>query len=147
MKGKYLSVTLFVFVASLFLLRLNHIKIAYSITDHVVISEIQTSGSGDTDDEFVELYNPTNNAVNLNNWKLTKKTQLGTESDLVTSFSGSIPAHGYFLIAHNDYDGTPVEDITYNVTILADNNTVLLYDELSSLVDKVGLGTATPQLV
>ena len=36
---------------------------------HVVISEIQIAG-GNSNDEFVELYNPTNASVNLTGWRL-----------------------------------------------------------------------------
>lgn len=119
-------------------------KSVYSVAGHVVISEVQIGGTTSTD-EFVELYNPTDIPVDLTNWRLSKKTAGGTESDIIAStMSGTIAAHGYFLIAHaNDYDGVSAADMTYSgaVTVAA-NNTVLLYDGTGALMDKVGMGTA-----
>ncbi len=113
---------------------------------HVVISEIQISGVTPTD-EFIELYNPTLSDVNLTNWKLTKKTSGGGESDLVSSLSGTIKSHGFFLIAPTpDYTGVTVPDITYATSSasIAANNTVILYGgDGVTVVDMVGLGSAT----
>src|SRR3989344_2714382 len=74
-------------------------KSTYSaLATYVVISEVQIGG-GVADDEFVELYNPTESSVDLSGWRLTRKNTAGTtENNLVASLSGSIPAHGYFLI-------------------------------------------------
>lgn len=113
---------------------------------HVVISEVQISGSSDADDEFVEVYNPTNSVVDLTGWRLTRKTSTGTQSNLVASMSGSLASHSYFLIAPSpDYLGSTVQDLNYSTTSrLAASNTVLLYSDAGiTLVDKVGLGTAT----
>ena len=122
-------------------------KSTYSaLATHVVISEIQVGG-GVADDEFVELYNPTTSSVDLSGWRLTRKTAAGTtENNLVASLSGSIPAHGYFLVAHPDYDGAVAEDMVYSATssAIAANNSVVLYSDAGvTVVDKVGMGTAT----
>jgi hypothetical protein len=113
----------------------------HAAVDHVVISEVQLSG-GVPNDEFIELYNPTTMPISLENWKLTKKTQTGTESSLVASMSGVIPFHGYYLIARPEYDGSTVPDITYSAEILSTNNTVLLYDDKNILIDKIGFNAA-----
>src|SRR3989344_1779892 len=125
----------------LLLLGFGQKNFVYSVTGHPVISEIQIAG-GVTNDEFVELYNPTEEAVNLNNWKLTKKTAGGTESDLVSTLSGTIAPHGYFLIAHSDFDGSATPDATYSGEIIAINNTVLLYNQSMIAEDKAGMGDA-----
>lgn len=108
----------------------------------VVISEIQLAGAT-ADDEFVELYNPTSSAVSLAGFRLTRKTSTGTQSNLVASLTGSIPAHGYFLVGPPGFSGA---DATYSATMnrIAANNSILLYSDAGvTLVDKVGLGTAT----
>lgn len=130
------TIFLLTFLSPIFSTKLN------ASTTHIVISEIQTAGTTSTD-EFVELYNPTGDAVSLTNWKLTKKTAGGTESDLVPTLTGSILPHGYVLLGHTNYDGIPTADSTYADQSLADNNTVLLYDQNGILVDKVGFGSAT----
>lgn len=118
--------------------------------NYVVISEIQISGAT-AEDEFVELYNPTENDISLNNWALKRKTQSGiNEYYLVSpsSFRGTIPSHGFFLIAHpTGYDklSTGVEpDLTYSSASysLTKHNTVLLYNNQGEIVDKVGYGSA-----
>ena len=111
---------------------------------NIVISEIQIGG-GTADDEFVELYNPTENDVDLTGWALKRKTAGGTQNNLVASIAGTIAAHGYFLMAHPSYHELTTPDQPYSATssALAANNTVLLYDGDDEIVDKVGMGTAT----
>jgi len=135
------------FLAPSLLLSVLVPHLVYSAANHVLISEIQIAGSS-ADDEFVELYNPTDADILLDDWRLSKKTASGTESNLVSSLSGTIPAGGYFLIAHSDtaYDDLVAPDLYYSApsNALASNNTVLLYSDAGfTLVDKVGMGTAT----
>lgn len=115
--------------------------------NHIVISEIQVAGVT-ADDEFVELYNPTNQSVDLSGWRLKRESSsASSSSNLVSSMSGTIPSHGYFLIAFPvSYTGSVTPDLTYSATssAIAPNNTVLLYSNAgTSLVDKVGMGTAS----
>ena len=48
-----------------------------SAATHVVISEIQIEG-GTADDEFVELYNPTGLAVDMEGWRLRRTSASGS---------------------------------------------------------------------
>ena len=116
-------------------------------TSHVIINEIQTAGAS-SNDEFVELFNPTDTPVILDGFKLGKKTKSGSESTLLSSatstkFLGIIPAHGYFLIAHPDYKGSLPADLAYSSSSsISSDNTLLLYDKSGTLLDKVGFGAA-----
>ncbi|QQS38368.1 lamin tail domain-containing protein [Candidatus Woesebacteria bacterium] len=115
-----------------------------ALSNHVVISEIQISGNS-ANDEFVELYNPTGSAINLEGWRLTRKTASGTESNLIANISGTIPANGYFLITHASYEGSTTADSNYSATsnAIASNNTVILYSDAGvTMMDKVGMGNA-----
>lgn len=116
-----------------------------ALSTHVVISEVQVAGATTTD-EFIEIYNPTGSDVNLSNWRLGRKTQSGTNAtDLVSSLSGTIESHGYFLIASDSYTGAVVADVTYASasSSIANNNSVTLYDGSDTTVDLVGLGSST----
>ncbi len=116
-------------------------------TSHIIINEIQVAGEN-SNDEFVELFNPGDTPIDLERYKLTKKTKTGsTESTLVSTskFSGLIGAHGYFLISHPDYGESIDADLIYSGSsyYISSDNTVLLYNENGDLLDKVGFGAAS----
>lgn len=121
----------------------------FGIATHIVISEVQISGDGGSaaDDEFVELYNPTNSTVVMSGWRLRRKNSAGTEANLVLTLSGTVPARGYFLIGHGTgYNGSTALDVVYSApsNALLNNYTVLLYSDAGiTLVDKVAFGTGT----
>jgi DNA/RNA endonuclease YhcR with UshA esterase domain len=129
------------------LLGASSVSASHSTTDHVVISEIQVGMSGVSNDEFVELYNPTDCPIDTNGYRLWRKTATGsTEGSLVESIDRIIPAHGYLLIASPEYTGSSSKDVQYSTTShIASNNTVILYadQERTQIVDKVGMGTAS----
>ena len=116
------------------------------IASHVVISEVQIAGV-DADDEFIELYNPTGTPISLEGWRLSKKTSGGSESNLLTAFPAtSIPSHGFCLVVHKTgYQGLVTEDAKYSTAqSIAANSTVILYSDAgSTVVDKVGFGSAS----
>jgi len=116
-----------------------------SAFNNVVINEIQIAGSGGSQDEFVELYNPTAGAIDITGWRLTRATNTGGDGgNLVASLSGIVPASGYFLVANDDFSGI-TEDQLYSVAgnnVAADNTVSLYSDAGVTLVDRVGLGNA-----
>lgn len=120
----------------------------------VLITEIQVAGET-ARDEFIELYNSTENEIDLSGWKLRRKTSSGEDESALVSdafFSGTLPAKHHFLIIpqaeegeENPYTGSTQEDLTYSSASysITNNNTVLLYDQNDFLIDKVGYGEAT----
>lgn len=123
--------------------------------NHVVISEIQVAGGGLTpsaDDEFIELYNPTPDAVDISSWSIQKETTGGafTRKNFVSP--AVIPAYGYYLIANNSYDNAANvnPDLWHNsfnlattgtTVFLVRDQTPLTTGEEESIVDRVGIGT------
>lgn len=114
-----------------------------ALAEHIVISEVQISGET-PNDEFVELYNPTASDMDLTGWRLARKTSGTSSANLVTNISGSIPAHGYFLVTPpTGYTGTTPADLVYSPagTRISADNTVYLYgSDSATLVDKVAIG-------
>lgn len=123
------------------LIKTNPVESAIAL--NLVISEIKVAGVSDVDDEFIELYNPTSSPVNLAGWRVTRMTSTGTESNLIASMSGTIPAHGFFLLANDESPASPSADLIYASAVAA-NNTINLYSDAgNTLIDRVGFGTAS----
>ena len=112
----------------------------------VLINEVQIAGET-ADDEFVELYNPTAQPIDMTGWSLKKKSSGGSESTVVTAsrFENKIiPAHGYLLLVHTEsYRGTSAPDVEWPKSYpIAANNTLLLYRGDGAVADKIGFGSA-----
>ena len=113
----------------------------------ILISEIKLSGgTSHTTDEFIELYNPTKEAIEISGFRLVKITSSGNEYDLITSIEPiTVQGFGFFLITHPDgYEGSVIADLTYDTSnSIATNNTIVLYDSAGVAVDIVGFGTVS----
>ena len=119
-----------------------------SSIDHLVIAAIQIVGTA-TDDDFVKIYNPTSNMVDLSGWKLRKKSSTGTDSSLREFPKGSaIVPSGYFVWASsaNGFAQSIGADASSTGTLAA-NNSVALFDGSGAQVDAVAWGTGTNQYV
>src|SRR3989338_6524945 len=135
---KSLFIRAFLFVLS-FILFLPSVVIAEIKADHLVISEIQTSGGpGKTNYDFIELYNPTNAEVDLKGYRLVKRTKNGTTDTTVKSFTSSalIPARSFYLWANNDYSGVSADSRT-SQTISDDNAVAVRFgpEDTGTVVD------------
>ncbi|MBU4374902.1 lamin tail domain-containing protein [Patescibacteria group bacterium] len=115
-----------------------------AVSSTIVISEIMIGQTGAAKNEFIELYNSTNNNIDLTGYGLKKKTGSGNESNLVSSskFLGAIPPNGYFLIAYPAYQGEINADLAYSGSSysISSDNTIILYDSNGNIIDKVGFG-------
>lgn len=114
----------------------------------VILSEVQIEGEKAAD-EFVELYNDSNDSVNLSGWSLRRKSAGDTTakgSSLKTfGSSDTIPANGYFLWTNS---GSILKDLADTTTSssLSDNNSLALYDKNGDLIDSLtwGIGHTLP---
>lgn len=131
-----------------------------NVPKKILINEIQIGGEA-AKDEFIELYNPNSVDVDMSGFALKKKVFSeihpdGAESNLVSSanFSGTIAAHGYFLIVPHQnedgsekYTGSKIPNLHYSGRdySITPNNVVLLYNNNATpvLLDKVGYGLAS----
>ncbi len=101
----------------------------------VVINEVAWMGTAaDYSDEWIELYNNTDQDIDLAGWSLAAAD--GTPN---IPLSGVIPAHGYFLLERSD-DSTVSDipaDLIYTGALENDPNaeSLTLYDGIGQVVD------------
>lgn len=103
----------------------------------VVINEVAWGGTaGSASDEWIELYNPTEEAVDLTGWILAfgeKTIELGVEAD------NTLEVGGYFLLERTD-DGTVSDveaDVLYSGTLSNDGTAIELQNADGEVVDRV----------
>ena len=129
-------------------------KVSADIATYVVVNEAQTdsiNGAGGTNDDWVELFNPTDSDVVLDGWSLQRSTSGGTIYR--QTLSGTILANGYFLVVRGDADdanlisqadllaGTSFSLSNENAIYLVDNDETIDPDlSDSNIVDYVGWG-------
>lgn len=117
-------------------------------TDHIVISEIQTRGISDHNDEFIELYNPTDSPISLSGLSVQKKVETGGTFEKYDLPADSISAYGYYLIARPEYSNVSVPadtiqsifNMSYhggNIALVGDTN-VLSGCSDPDVIDMVG---------
>jgi hypothetical protein len=124
---------------------------------NIVINEVYGGGgnSGATyKNDFIELYNNEDHAVDLAGWSVQYNSATGSGSWQVTLLSGTIPAHGFFLIKEAAGTGgttnLPTPDVTGSIAMGATSGKVLLSNSVTAqtgsnpttgVVDKIGYGT------
>ena len=105
----------------------------------VVISEFQTVGN----DEFVEIYNPTNNWVDISGWKISGSNSSGGTQTRATIPSSTILRSGqYYLVANNSYTGNVSPNLRYGTSI-SDNGGIGLLTASDDIVDEVGMSAGS----
>ncbi len=111
-------------------------------SQNILISEIQIYPTGN---RFIELYNPNDIPIDLTGWSVKKKTSSGKEDSLLASSrlkGKSILPKSYFLLTNEEeYSGNVLPDVSWaKSNYIAKDNTIILYDNNQSVVDKVGFG-------
>jgi hypothetical protein len=110
-----------------------------AIDQTVLISAVQTSGVN-TNDDFIELYNPTCADINLSDWKIKKRIKSGTESSIGT-LKNIIPAKGYYL--WENISGTLADkpDYATKTYYLANDYSIALFNKEDVQIDSITWGT------
>ncbi|GMQ58696.1 hypothetical protein AN1V17_30910 [Vallitalea sediminicola] len=101
----------------------------------VVINEICWMGTTTSAyDEWIELYNNTNNNIDLNGWTL--KAVDGTPS---INLSGTIPAKSFYLLERTDNTSVPSinADLIYTGSLENSSETLQLKDNNGNTIDSV----------
>jgi hypothetical protein len=126
-----------------------------AMADHLVINEIHIDGvvgAGGAEDDWVEIYNPTQLDVDLTGWSLQKHSKLASSTITKIALSGTIKAGGYYLAVRNTATSSllALADLTSSGVALSGDNTVYLVNDNikienkndENIVDFAGFGLA-----
>jgi len=100
----------------------------------VLINEIAWMGSANSaNDEWLELFNNTDNLIDLSSWILKSG-----DENIKISLEGTIPAKGFYLLERTDNSSVPnVEaDFIYKGALLNSGANLILYDNSNRTVDQ-----------
>ena len=110
---------------------------------NVVISEFRTRGPAGDTDEFIEIFNPTTNPIDISGWMIWEADLFVVPTTpFFTVPAGKILASGqHYLVANNSINGyseAVPADGTYNSTSIPDISGIALTDSSEAYVDMVG---------
>ncbi len=122
---------------------------AYALTNPsgMLIVEVQTGSSTSASEEFIELYNQSDTAINLANYRIeytsASSTNFATPSRVI-SLSGTLSSHGRYLIASSGYL-TQQANTSFAATLAKTGGQIRLVSTENSLIihDLVGWGSAS----
>lgn len=111
----------------------------------IIISEIMVGVDKNANYEFIELYNPTPNIIDLTGWSIKKKNSGGGESTLISSsrFENKIILpNQYFLLANEGGYGpavSPQADVLWpkSYTLSNKNNAIILYNSSEKGIEEI----------
>ncbi|HRY30168.1 MAG TPA: fibronectin type III domain-containing protein, partial [Elusimicrobiota bacterium] len=116
------------------------------IQSHLLISQIKL---GTAELDFVELYNPSTNTINLQGLPLYyhRRTNTGTDTNVALTYvNTSIAPHSFFVFAPDStVTGGVAPDATNTVDMYSGNSSIyisLSATELVNVIDVLGTGTA-----
>jgi len=101
----------------------------------VVINEIAWMGTQTSyNDEWIELYNPLESPVLLDNWTLETK-----DNSLIINLKGTIRAKSYFLLERTDDTTIPniTADLIYKGGMNNQGKHLLLLDNSGKIIDEI----------
>jgi hypothetical protein len=116
----------------------------------VIINEVAWSGTvASSDDEWIELYNPGNSAVDMTGWLLYgDDNTLNKVGSPNITLSGTIPARGFYLLERNEQAVSDVKADQLYTGVLGNNPTgerLYLKDDSGKTIDTANLdGGAWP---
>ena len=116
-----------------------------STLEHIVISEIMAGSEKNNNHDFVELYNPQSEAVNLEGYTLSY--QLDRENDYITLYHWDsytlIPAFGHYLLGYNGENFDLSVDADFNQNLISSKGSLTLLNGSDKIQDTLCWGKQT----
>ncbi len=109
--------------------------------NHLIIVEVQIRGEKANND-FIKIYNPLDNDLDISGYRLRKRSSTGRESSIRVFPQGSrILAKNYFLWANSkDNYHLTLEANVWSTSILAKNNSICLLNPEGAILDALSWG-------
>ncbi len=111
------------------------LNLAFASSNDIVINEIAWTGTTNSaNDEWIELYNPTTQEIDLTGWTLT-----ATDGTPNITLEGILAANGYFLLERTDDSSAPnvIADQIYTGALGNSGEKLELRDDQNNLIDSV----------
>lgn len=115
----------------------------------LLITSVQTGGiTGERAayDEFVELYNPSPEALSVEGWTIVYTTYKDTSPKTLATLQGSVPGNSFILVAspdHKTIHGDLADYDFVSTSGLADSGGHITVKTPTESIDRVGWGSAT----
>lgn len=117
----------------------------------ITISELLLGMPDSNSTEFIELYNPTAEPIDLTNWTLVYLQNEGDEETVLYRWRvgepAMIPGHGHYLLVHEGKDVGVTPDGWFVDSLLDRRGGLILRDREGTAVDVVGWGDAPADVI
>jgi len=116
--------------------------------ESILVIEVQIAGDSSNND-FIKIYNPTNNDLEIDGFKLRKRSSTGSESSIRAFPQGSkILAHSNFLWANSEsnFANSLSADVSSKTT-LAKNNSIAILNSDGLILDSLAWGESSDPFV
>ncbi len=111
-----------------------------------LISAMQAGVKGNNNAEFIELYNPTNQPVDLQGWTLWYQLKDGSEPQQVYHWQAPflLPPHGYLLLVREGEAAGTLADFTFTTALNLSYGGLQLQQPDGKPADALGWGAKAP---
>ncbi len=120
-----------------------------TVTDHLVISEILTGVEGNNNLDFIELYNPTQEMVNLQGYSLWYQLKKDQDDVLIYSWETSafIPPNGHYLLLRENQELEFEVDAYFDYSLVPQRGSLALRSKSAGIIDQVAWGDTDADFV
>lgn len=113
----------------------------------IVISELLLAVPGNNQQEFIELYNRSEDVQSLAGWSLWYRLKDEQDEQLLIAWEDDeeIPGLGHYLLGHGGQDVGVLPDSLFELNLSERKGGLLLRNSANEVVDVAGWGEASPQ--
>lgn len=111
---------------------------------HLVISEIMAGDEGNNNLDFIELYNPSQQLVDLQGYSLWYQLKKDQDDVLIYSWETSayIPPYGHYLLLRQNQDLGVEVDGFFDYSLVPQRGSLALRSRTDGIIDQVAWGDA-----